>query len=222
MARRESGFTLLEALVAIAILATVVIHFLGTRTEALIDAADARNWRVAREIAERQLSVIQAGALELPPENRAIVDLEAEYPGFRYQVLIGETAISEAESSIADARAEGSRSDERDAERLEWQRERDMLRSARSQGVSFNEYEDQLLAEELEERIPSEDDFEDVAVVVYFPDLRKRDSDAESFSTFMLKAKVSTMAIEGLTPDEAEVVAESRGGASASPLEGTR
>ena len=62
-----AGFTLIEALVAMAILAVVVIHFLGTRTNALIDSAEARNWRTARELAEHYLSEIAAGALELRP-----------------------------------------------------------------------------------------------------------------------------------------------------------
>ena len=89
-----------------------------------------------------------------------------------------------------------------------------MLRNANSEGLSFTEYQDQLLEEELEDRVPSEDDFEDVAVVVYFPDVLRRDVEVPVDATFMLKAKISTMAIEGLTPDQAEVIAESRGGTS--------
>lgn len=208
--RSESGFTLLEALVAIALLAMVVLHFLATRTEALKDAADARNRRVAREIAAHQLSILRAGAHELPPENRVMLEAGDDYPNFRYQILIGESAISEAESDMAEGY--GDDEDEERADRLEWQREREMLRSARFEGLSFTEYEDRLLEEELEVRIPSEDEFEDVAVVVYFPDVLRRDVDVPVDATFMLKAKISTMAIEGLTPEQAEVVAESRGG----------
>ena len=92
--------------------------------------------------------------------------------------------------------------------RLEWQRDRDRLRRAQSSGVSFSDYEDQLLEEELEERIPSEDEFEDVAVVVYFPNVAARDEDDPAESAFMLRATVSTMAIEGLTPEEAELARE--------------
>lgn len=220
MRSREQGFTLLEALVAIALLAMVVLHFLGTRTEALKDAADARNRRIAREIAAHHLSILRAGAHELPPENQVMLEAGDEYPNFRYQILIGEAAISEIESEMAEGY--GDEDDER-ADRLEWQRERENLRSAQSRGLSYSEYEDQLIEEELEERIPSEDEFEDVAVVVYFPDVLRRDVEYPVDATFMLRAKVSTMAIEGLTPDQAEVVAESRGGggdAAANPLGG--
>ncbi len=208
----EAGFTLLEALVASALLTMIVFHFLGTRTDAMIDAADARNWRVAREIAAHQLSIIRAGAHEIPPENRQTIELdEAEYPDFSYQVLIGEAAISEAESELTENMGSGEEAD-RASERLEWQRERDMLRNANAAGMSFTDYEDQIREEELEEKLPSEDELEDVAVIVYFPNLRDRESDTMQQSTFMLKAKISTMAIQGLTPDEAQAVQDAQGG----------
>ena len=211
---RQDGFTLLEVLVAIAILAVVVMHFLATRTAALVDAADARNWRVAREIAEARLSKIKAGDHEIPPENRATIDLDEDYPGFSYRVFIGESAIAEAESEIADTMSGNDDGDDNAADRREWQRERDTLRRARSSGMSFTEYEDQLRAEELEEKLPSEREFEDVAVVVYFPNLRSDGRDDSDFSTFTLKAKISTMALQGLTPEQAEVVVAARGGST--------
>lgn len=206
-ADHEGGFTLLEALVAIALLAIVLMHFLGTRTEALIDAANARNWRIAREIAEHRLSILEAGAHELPPENRTMVELGDDYPNFRYQILIGEAAISDAEAQLAEDAAGG---DQEMSERLEWQRERETLRRAGSAGVSYYDYEQQQREEELEERPPSEDEFEEVAVLVYFPDLRAKDDGPED-ATFMLRAKVSTMAIAGLTPEESEARAEREG-----------
>ena len=222
---RQSGFTLIEVLVAMAILAVVVLQFLATRTAALVDAADARNWRIAREIAETQLSQLRAGAHEIPPENRLIQEVGEDYPGFRYQILIGESAISEAETEFAESYSstEDRDSADRRADRQSWQRERDTLRRARQSGLSFSDYENQLIEEELEDRLPSEDEFEDVAVVVYFPNLRASEEDDTEFANFMLKAKVSTMAIEGLTPEQAEQVIESRGGDSASgssPLTG--
>jgi prepilin-type N-terminal cleavage/methylation domain-containing protein len=210
-----AGFTLIEALVAIAILAVVVIQFLGTRTDALIDAADARNWRLARELAERHLSEIKAGALELPPQNKSVVDVE-RYPGFSYQVLIGEAAIADIESDLAgEVDAEASRSGEASrTDRLQWQQERDTLRRARAQGLSMIDYEDKIRAEELEERMPSETDLEDVAVVVYFPNVRPGEDANAWQSHFMLKAKVSTMALEGLTPEE---VAQKEAAAGGTP-----
>jgi prepilin-type N-terminal cleavage/methylation domain-containing protein len=208
----EHGFTLLEALVAMLLLSIVVVQFLAMRSSALIDAAEARNRRIAREIAEQYLSEIEAGAREMTPENRQIVDVEA-YPGFRYKILIGEAAISDAESEMAgDFDADLPPGVDSSTDRLAWQRERDALRRAQSQGLSMIEYEDQLREQELEERIPSEDELEDVAIVVYFPNIRPSDEDQPEFNSFMMKAKVSTMAIEGLTPELAEIVARQRGG----------
>ena len=44
----ERGMLLLEALVAMLIVAVVTISYIGIRTTALIDATRARNWRLAR------------------------------------------------------------------------------------------------------------------------------------------------------------------------------
>lgn len=208
---RQSGFTLLEALVAMALLAFVVFTLLGTRTAALIDATEARNWRVARDIAEHYLTEIEAGARELPPNSGETLTVEG-YPGFRYQILIGEGAIGDAESQIADMGGGGSSPTGGLNDRAAWQRERETLRRAESQGLSMFDYEEQVRQEELEERIPSEDEFEDVAVVVFFPNIRPGEEDAPDEVSLILKSRVSTMAIEGLTPERAAQIAEQRGG----------
>ena len=62
---RESGMLLIEALVAMLIVAMVTIAYIGIRSTALIDATRARNGRLAREIAEEKLSTLQAGALAM-------------------------------------------------------------------------------------------------------------------------------------------------------------
>jgi type II secretory pathway component PulJ len=213
--RADAGFTLLEALVAMMLLAMVIVPFLGMRSEALIDAAVARNQRIAREIAEQYLSELKAGARERPPENRQLVDVEA-YPGFSYQIAIGEAAISDVESEMAGDQDMGMPLGATSAtDRLAWQRERDALRRAQSMGMSMMDYNDKLREEELEERIPSDDELEDVAVVVYYPNVRPGNDDQPDTSTFVLKAKICTMAIEGLTPELAEIIARQRGGDTA-------
>lgn len=207
----EAGFTLLEALVAVAILAMVIVPFLSMRTRAIMDAADAKRWRIAREIAERYLSELKAGARETPPINRLVVEVE-DHPDFRYQILIGEAAIGDAESEMAGT---GGEADTNPGERLAWQRDRENLREAQARGLSMTEYDDQLRQAELEERIPSEDELEDVAVLVTFPSVRESiDEDADPIDRFMLRAKISTMALEGLTPELAEQVAQARGGST--------
>lgn len=212
-ATRAAGFTLIEAVIALGILSLVILTFLGSRTDVIVDASEARSWRVARNIAEEVLSDLQAGARESPPTGRRVP--KEEFPGFSYQILIGEAAIGEAESANVgydddDAGVEGgSRS-----ERLAWQRERDDQRIARQKGLSLEEYRDQQLQEETdltdEDEVPSEDTLEDVMVVVSFPNVRDAKG-AQQESTFRLRAKVSTLAIQGLTQQEADDLARARG-----------
>ena len=92
-----SGFTLIEVAVAFAILSLVLFTFIGSRSDVIADAAEARSWRLARNIAGEVLSELQAGARETPPTGRR-VPVEG-FEGFAYQILIGEAAISENESS---------------------------------------------------------------------------------------------------------------------------
>jgi prepilin-type N-terminal cleavage/methylation domain-containing protein len=203
----ERGFTLLEALIAVALLAMVILPFLGMRTRSLEDSAEARQWRTAREIAQRFLSELQAGARETPPTNRLWVDLE-DHPGFRFQILIGEAAIADAETQMmGNDTADGPGG----SDRLAWQRERETLREANSRGMSMIEYEDQLREQELADKVPSEDEFEDVAILVSFPNIRPSEDESDATRSFMLRASISTMAIQGLTPEQSEQIAEARG-----------
>ncbi len=210
----ESGFTLLEAVVALGIVALIITSYLGIRTSALADGIEARNWRLAREIAEMHLSEVLAGAHETPPQSGVSVDLE-EYPGFSYQVVIGESAITDLESSLAnDLAAMDSGDSSGDArQRQEWQRNRDVLRRAEGRGMSALDYQSQVAAEEyqrkLEGKAPSEAEFEEVAVVVFFPKLNA--SYQGQKESFVIKTKVSTLALSGLTPDQARQIAESQG-----------
>lgn len=207
MRPRQQGFTLLEAMVALAIVAMVVLSYLGVRTTALIDATEARNWRLAREIAEEKLSELRAGARELAAESGASVPLE-KYQDFRFVILIGEAAVGQVESDLASAQEGGGLA----SERTQWQQDRDRYRRASQKGLSQYEYEDQLRQQEYDrqrqENAPSETEFEDVAVVVYFPKTRIEE---EGEDAFVLKAKVSTLALSGLTPEQAQQLAESRG-----------
>lgn len=197
------GFTLVEALVAIAILAFVVLGFLGVRTGAMVDAAGARDLRIARNFAHQKLSELLAGAVEIAPESGVRQPID-DYPHFYYAFFIGEGEVAQAADSFAEEFA-----DEDSYDRLQWQRERNKLRRAEQAGVSIYDYEDQLLADESEPRVPSEFDFEEVAISIYYPN-RKLGADRTEF-VFTLKTRVTTAAIEGLTPERAETIAQSRG-----------
>ena len=215
----DAGFTLLEAVVALAIVAMVVTSYLGIRTSALADGLEARNWRLAREIAEERLSEIVAGAHELPPQSGIRVDLE-KYKGFSYEVWIGESAIGELEAKLSSAAAE---TDSQSQDRLNWQHNVDRYRKASARGLSAMDYDSQIAAEEEQRRLqakaPTETEFEEIAVVVFFPKLDpKYDGQQESF---VIKKKVSTLALSGMTPEQAKQIAESQGEGAAAAGNGS-
>ena len=206
---RESGFTLLEALVALAIVAMVVTSFLGIRTASLTDATEARNWRLARELAEEKMSELAAGAREVQPESGMAYDFE-KYPGFSYKIVIGESAVAQVESEIASLGSEDE--SEGAQERTQWQQDRDQYRRAASRGLSYTELQDEMAQEDyrlkLAEKAPTEDDYEDVAVVVLFPNVLGEDN---AQSAYVMKARLSLLAISGLTPEESTQQAAARG-----------
>lgn len=221
MPRREEGFTLIEALVAMMIVAMVVISFIGIRTNSLIDATRARNWRLAREIAEEKLSELRAGAHEVPPESGTSISLADKYEeGWSYKIVIGESAVTDLESELASDAAGG---DSQALERSEWQRQREEYRKASDQGLSYTEYQDKLAEDDyrrrMEEQAPSEDDFEEVAVAVFFPKLEP--DYPEQKDALVIKARVSTLAISGYTPEQADAVARAKGLSTSSEGGGT-
>lgn len=223
----EAGFTLLEALVASAIMVLVVTSFLGIRTAAMADAAEARNWRVAREKALQVLTEIQAGAREDTIDPSAIKGQEMPLPGmakvdgWSYSIVIGESEIADMEGQIESASAVDSN---RENERLQWQRDRDDYRKAKAQGMSFIEYQEKAQLQDEEEdytQAPSEDEFEEVGVFVRFPNVRYVRGDSQpEFKHFVLKARISTLAITGLTPEEAEAQNKANGATEGAGAEG--
>ena len=204
----EGGMLLIEALVAMLIVALVTITFIGIRSDALVDATRARNWRLAREIAEEKLSTLQAGAHEVAPESGTLVPID-KYSGFSYKIVLGETAVANAEGEVAN---EAAGDDSAAQERVEWDRNREDMRRARERGMTAQEYEDQQLDDindRLAETPPNPDDFEECAVLVYFP---KFDPDFEGQQEILLiKSRVSTLAISGLTPEDASALQEASG-----------
>lgn len=209
---KESGMLLVEALVAMVIVATVTIAYIGIRTDALIDATRARNWRLAREIAEERLSELMAGAHEIQPESGQVIPID-RYEGFSYKIVLGESAVADVEAEVANEAA-GDDSQARD--RIDWERNREDYRRAQERGLSAQEYDEQKfddINERLAEKAPSEDEIEEVAVVVYFP---KLDGDYPGQQeALLIKARVSTLAISGMTPDQASTLQDAKSGAAA-------
>ncbi|MCU0865249.1 MAG: prepilin-type N-terminal cleavage/methylation domain-containing protein [Planctomycetes bacterium] len=205
----DRGFTLVEALVAMLIVSMVVISYIGIRTSALLDATYARNWRLAREIAEEKMSELMAGARENMPESGIAVPID-KYEGFSFKIALGETDVAALEEQVASDAA----GDDGDAnQRIEWQREREDYRRASSRGLSRADYEQERntnnINQKLAEKAPSATEFEEVAVAVYFPKLEARFPDDRD--ALVIKARISTLAISGLTPEQAKAIADSKG-----------
>jgi type II secretory pathway pseudopilin PulG len=205
----DCGFTLVEAMVALLLVSMVVISYIGIRTSALIDATQARNWRLAREIAETRMSELQAGAREVPPISGEEVRLEG-YDGWSFKIVIGESDVADLEGEIG---TEAAGEDQVASERFEWQRDREDYRRARSRGLSATDYEEQRredINQRLAEKAPSATEFEEVAVVVYFPKLEPEFEGQRD--ALLIKSRLSTLAISGMTPEQAESRAAARGG----------
>ena len=205
----DRGFTLVEALVAMLIVSMVVISYIGIRTSALLDATYARNWRLAREIAEEKMSELMAGARENMPESGQVVPID-KYEGFSFKVALGETDVAALEEQVA---SDAAGDDGEATQRIEWQREREDYRRANSRGLSRADYEQERntnnINQKLAEKAPSATEFEEVAVAVFFPKLEARFPDDRD--ALVIKARISTLAISGLTPEQAKAIADSKG-----------
>ena len=83
--------------------------------------------------------------------------------------------------------------------------------------MSYFDYREQSEIEETdrqnseEDTPPSEEEFEEVAVFVFFPNVRPGQS---KLGHFVLKSRITTLAIEGMTTEEGASVAEADGTAT--------
>jgi len=79
---RVRGFTLLEIMVTLAIVAIAIIPMLGLREESMLKSYQARNANMARELSRELLS-------ELEFHNLEVLSGEVEgYPGFFYEIEV--------------------------------------------------------------------------------------------------------------------------------------
>lgn len=200
----QSGFTLMEVLVALAIMAMAMLSMIGLRSESLVQSTEARNLRVASALATQILSEVQAGmyrAYDLANEDQYVEGFEK----FPWRLLIGEGAIQEELSIQAEREAESGDQDMiQRQERMDWLQKRALSRKSRLQGISTSQLEDQ----ELEpDETPDDQTFEEIAIIVdYFAPSKKEDR-----ADFMLRGRATTLALNGLTTEQAEEMNKSEG-----------
>ncbi len=206
----EGGFSLLEVLVAVAILAIALLTLVGLRTDSLVTATSARNLRIAKTFAKRILTQVQAGqfdAWELRGTEHPLEEIE----GFSYRIFIGEAEIQEELGRIAESQADesGNEKDQKRYEKLDWIKRRRMMREARDRGEDTATLDTGVSEEATEEdETPDEETFEDLGVFIYYFDPQRSDS----MGVFSLRGRTSTLALSGLTPDEVSKSEEASSG----------
>lgn len=198
----DAGFTLLEVLVAMAVLAIATLTLTGMRTTSIIDAAEARNARIAREIATRVLSEVEAGVLRAY-DMRGVRHEVEDLPYFTWRIVIGEGEIQEAETELTEMAASesGRDEDQRLNDRQQWLNRRREVNRARE----LNKPIDDLETQELEvDESPDEDTIEEVAIFVYWPTMKPKTDNEDEEGIFRLRGQVTTLALSGLTEEQAE------------------
>ncbi len=197
---QEEGFTLLEILVAFAILSIALLSLVGMRTDGLMKSAEARNLRIASSLAQEVLAEIRAGQRDAW-EMRSIDHPFDKYPDFSFRVYIGEAEIGGRESSLAEQQADaedGSDADRKRKDRLDWLQYRRDSKRATKTGTDIDELDnDEEKTEEVDS--PDEETFEELGIEIRYPSPLNPDN----FSFFMLRSRVTTLALSGLTPEQA-------------------
>jgi general secretion pathway protein I len=87
-----SGFTLLEVMIAVAILAVALIVLYGSQSRGLSYATEAGFYTTATSLAGMKLAELQCGTVEPLQETG---DFGAQFPGFGWRIKIEEILLHE-------------------------------------------------------------------------------------------------------------------------------
>ncbi len=193
---KKNGFTLVEALVAFAILVLATVGMIWSRTKAVEQAVEARNLKLAIKIAVETLDTLKAGLNQEELLNLNEWREVEGLPDFYVRVISGEDDISDfervrAEESDDELRLQRLNLSERLKYEREFEREQNSVSGDRAGG------------NEEEEKPIDEDTFEEVVIVVRYPttDFKKH---PDGIGEYVLRARISTLALSGLTPEEVE------------------
>lgn len=99
--RAKAGFTLLEVVIALAILATSVMILVETQAGALFMSNDARNLQVATMLAEEKMAEAQL-TLEREGWSSQDIDEEGDFEGFGSEDFRGDDLRLEMDEDLAD------------------------------------------------------------------------------------------------------------------------
>lgn len=88
----KAGFTLLEVLIAIAILAVTLTVIFGSQSQSLSLATEARFKTRAAFLLESKIAEIEAGTLDV---YRSEGDFGEDFPGFQWEIDVEDVALTE-------------------------------------------------------------------------------------------------------------------------------
>lgn len=87
---RDGGFTLLEVMIAVAIMAIALTALYGSQSRSLSYATEARFYTVATSLAELKLAELQAGLFEPAGESG---DFGEMFPGYHWRISAEEVFL---------------------------------------------------------------------------------------------------------------------------------
>ncbi len=93
-----SGFTLLEVMIAVAIMAIALVSLYGSQSMGLSYATEAHFNSVAVSLAESKMAELQSGVIG---SAQVSGDFGEKYPGYRWQIAIDEVLLREIVVSAA-------------------------------------------------------------------------------------------------------------------------
>lgn len=86
-AARRKGFTLLEVMIAMAILAVALVAVYQSQSQSLLMASDSRFLTTASLLAQSRMAEI--AMMDVPRANAADGDFGEDFPDFRWQMEVG-------------------------------------------------------------------------------------------------------------------------------------
>lgn len=94
---RNKGFTLLEVLIAVAILGSAFAVILGAVNRSLILASDSKNLAIAQALVQTKMSEIELEGFPKPREEKGEF---AEAPGFKWSLSIKPLKVTGLDTEI--------------------------------------------------------------------------------------------------------------------------
>ena len=94
--KKDCGFTFLEVMVAVAFLATILTAALGSQSQSVSLASEARFYTTATLLAQGKMAEIEAKDLDTLSSDSG--DFGDDFPGYTWDVTVGDAALNYPEN----------------------------------------------------------------------------------------------------------------------------